>query len=236
MWPGSTLSAWWLAALGLVVVLLVLLSLYQRQQQKTSQANELYLKRRAFIESYEFSETLRHKLGHEFPRLSNNQVSLVLEGLRQWFLVCLETRTHNQGMAGMPSRSVDIAWHEFILITREYENFCNHAYGGFLHHSPEPTMETPMPQALGTTLTLASVGAVGVPLLFAIDDELGLSDGYSYTTEDLDTFREEHELEVKRAASGDGYVPISGDSGDDGSAGPSGDSGGSSCGGGCGGS
>lgn len=35
-----------------------------------------------------------------------------------------------------PSALVDIGWHAFILYTREYAEYCDNAYGKFLHHSP----------------------------------------------------------------------------------------------------
>lgn len=33
-------------------------------------------------------------------------------------------------------RSIDNMWHEFILITRDYHDFCFHYFGRFLHHEP----------------------------------------------------------------------------------------------------
>ena len=38
-----------------------------------------------------------------------------------------------------PSRKVDKAWHEFLLFTREYEEFCTERYGRFVHHDPYET-------------------------------------------------------------------------------------------------
>ena len=33
-------------------------------------------------------------------------------------------------------RSMDNMWHEFILLTRDYHDFCQHYFGQFLHHEP----------------------------------------------------------------------------------------------------
>lgn len=33
-------------------------------------------------------------------------------------------------------RSMDNMWHEFILLTRDYHDFCHHYFGRFLHHEP----------------------------------------------------------------------------------------------------
>ena len=37
----------------------------------------------------------------------------------------------------MPSHAVDEAWHGCILCTARYAEFCDQAYGKFLHHHPE---------------------------------------------------------------------------------------------------
>ncbi len=44
-------------------------------------------------------------------------------------------------------RSIDNMWHEFILITRDYHDFCHHYFGRFLHHEPN------MRQTLGYSET-----------------------------------------------------------------------------------
>jgi hypothetical protein len=38
----------------------------------------------------------------------------------------------------VPSVPVDVAWHAFILHTRAYTEFCEGAYGAYLHHDPTP--------------------------------------------------------------------------------------------------
>lgn len=35
-----------------------------------------------------------------------------------------------------PSTDIDEVWHNHILHTKEYIEFCNHAFGEYLHHSP----------------------------------------------------------------------------------------------------
>lgn len=35
-----------------------------------------------------------------------------------------------------PSRPVDLAWHELILFTRVYMNFCDEFFGRYIHHTP----------------------------------------------------------------------------------------------------
>ena len=41
-----------------------------------------------------------------------------------------------------PALLVDDAWHEFILFTRLYNNFCQEKFGRFIHHTPDDNKET----------------------------------------------------------------------------------------------
>ncbi|HMK09486.1 MAG TPA: hypothetical protein VK449_10695 [Anaerolineales bacterium] len=47
---------------------------------------------------------------------------------------------------GMLSPEVDDVWHDFILFTREYAEFCQTAFGTFIHHVPR-TSRTPRTDA-----------------------------------------------------------------------------------------
>lgn len=51
-----------------------------------------------------------------------------------------------------PSARVDLAWHEFILFTRTYLNFCEQYLGKMIHHEPSNNHEVNSQQYL---LTLA---------------------------------------------------------------------------------
>jgi hypothetical protein len=70
-----------------------------------------------------------------------------------------------------PSALVDIGWHAFLLHTREYASFCQHAAGRFLHHVPlEPNDPAETGQAACHTLarTVAAVEEAG----FVVDLDL----------------------------------------------------------------
>ena len=54
----------------------------------------------------------------------------------------------------MPSNAVDEAWHEMILMTREYTWFCEQAFGRYLHHSPDSTLDVSMDALLAETLAV----------------------------------------------------------------------------------
>lgn len=40
-----------------------------------------------------------------------------------------------------PSARVDLAWHEFILFTRTYQQFCDQQFGKLIHHEPSANHE-----------------------------------------------------------------------------------------------
>jgi hypothetical protein len=144
-------------------------------------------RRRAFIENYEFPAALEAKLREKLD--SDYQVDVALEGLRAWYLACLDAPGE---MLGMPSRTVDVAWHEMILMTRAYHAFCDRAFGHYLHHSPDSVMDEPLEYGLARTLAVVesqSVAAAGVPLLFAIDGQLRVEDGYVWEEADIGRLR-----------------------------------------------
>jgi hypothetical protein len=154
-------------------------------------------RRRAFIQSYEFPSALADKLREHFD--DERRVNMALEGLREWYLACLSAPGE---VLGMPSKAVDVAWHEMILMTRAYHWFCEQAFGHYLHHSPEAVMEEPMRVSLARTLSVLeaqSLSLAGVPLLFAVDGELGIEDGFFWQTYEIDELRQEHEA-VNRSA------------------------------------
>jgi hypothetical protein len=187
-------------------------------------------RRRAFIEGYEFPLALKNKLRDELD--GDRPVGVVLEGLREWYLACLEAGP--KATLGMPSRAVDIAWHEMILMTRTYQHFCERAFGYYLHHSPEAVMAEPMRDGLARTLAAIernkALTMAGVPMLFAIDSELDLEGGQAWQEADIAALRD-HQRYVDysggHVSSGGGFAGCS-----TGDGGGGGGCGGGGCGGG----
>jgi hypothetical protein len=207
-----------------------------------SRAKERDIARRgAFIARYRFPAELDRRLAARLPQLDAGQRAQVLEGLRQYFLVVLASRRGRiSHYLGMPSKAVDEAWHEFIVMTRDYAEFCIGAFGEFLHHRPAAQMEESSRDALANTLHqlkrdpphgLAWAMVAGVPLLFALDTKLALADGYLHGAGQLADY--ESRRQALAGSSGDGSS--SGSGGGDGCADSSCDSGGGGDGGGGGG-
>lgn len=45
-------------------------------------------------------------------------------------------------------REIDEMWHEFILFTEDYSNFCQHYFGAYMHHLPNIFDNMPRPRAI----------------------------------------------------------------------------------------
>jgi hypothetical protein len=217
------------------------------------------LKRAAFIREYVFPQGLLARLAVKHPQLTLKQQQLVTRGLRQFFLCNLMAKG---AFVSMPSKAVDDLWHEFILFTRHYNNFCQKAFGKFLHHTPAVVLSSQKAADAGLRRTwwyackdetINPVKPTRLPLLFALDSKLDLADGFRYEpvcNKRVTKYRQDGSVvpaahcatdfgtsTSSDGSSSDGFGDLgfsSTDSGSDG--GSNGDSGGSSCGGGgCGG-
>lgn len=190
-----------------------------------------------YIEQYHFHKGIRCKLSQKHPHLTERQLDMVFQGLKDYFRICHQAKKR---MVSMPSQVIDDAWHEFILSTRIYEKFCSKAMGRFLHHTPAEAMPAPTVAKAGIKRAWRLACALEqinpkkpdrLPLIFAIDGLLNINNGFIY------------QLDCKKNGAG-GYCAshIScssgcGGSGDGFDSGNSSDSSGcgSDCGGGCGG-
>lgn len=139
------------------------------------------------IHGYEWPPGLLDRFGKHYPSLAREDVAHVSQGLRQFFLAYL---MGGRQYVAMPSKVVDDLWHEFILYTRAYQEFCREAFGGFFHHTPAMAL-TPDRTKDNEGLRRVwrqSCSQEGVdprnaarrPLLFALDKELNISDGFHY--------------------------------------------------------
>jgi hypothetical protein len=144
-------------------------------------------RRTTFIDDYVFHPAVFNKFRAVRPGLTEAQEELVFAALREYFHLCNRA---GRRMVAMPSQVVDDAWHAFILYTRAYEQFCRGALGRFLHHTPAEAMAAPtMAQdsiKRAWRLACAHDGIdpkkpARLPLLFAIDGELDIPDGFRYT-------------------------------------------------------
>lgn len=203
------------------------------------------LARVEFIRSYPFPRGLFDKLHARRPELDVKQMQLVSRALRQFFLAHLLS---GRKFVSMPSQVTDDLWHEFILYTRNYQEFCRRAFGRFMHHTPAVVLGQHRQNNAGLRRAwwysckeenINPAKPTRLPLLFAIDAKLGIRDGFVYAP-DCRKLREEGGSSSTTAhcagdfsdSSVDGSTEGFGDGAGDGSSSGGGDSG---CGGGCGG-
>lgn len=129
---------------------------------------------------------LWRKLRETYPHLSHKDCDLVARGLRQFFLTSLRS---NRQFVAMPSRVVDAMWHEFILHTRAYKDWCDLTLGRFLHHTPAEVLGTNAKHNDGLRRawywacreeSIDPKVPTRLPLLFALDHKLQIPNGFHY--------------------------------------------------------
>jgi hypothetical protein len=204
--------------------------------------------REAHIRSFTLPKGLYDKLQKKHPALALKDCQLVAQGLRQFFLTYLKSG-HQQ--VSMPSQVADDLWHEFILYTKNYQMFCDKAFGRFLHHTPAAVMSSAKQSNTGLRRcwwfackeeNINPRAPTRLPLLFALDTKLNIANGFRYAA-DCSLTR----AQGAAAAAGAGVIYCGGDFssssldggtdgfGDSGGGSDSGGDSGSGCGGGCGG-
>jgi hypothetical protein len=219
----------------LVILVIVIATLWSRH---------IVLTRAEYIRTYMFPAGLLEKLAAQRPELEAKDRQLVARALRQFFIAHL---TSGRKFVSMPSQVVDELWHEFILYTRQYERFCQKAFGRFLHHTPAVVLGRHRENNAGIRRAwwyacleenINPRKATRLPLLFAIDAKINIANGFHYVLDCKGINREDGYSSSPTYCGGDitstdfdGSLDGFGDSSSSDS-GDSADSGG--CGGGCG--
>ncbi|MGM3277225.1 glycine-rich domain-containing protein [Ralstonia sp. 24A2] len=160
------------------IAILVLRAMFNSARRK---------RRETYIQNYAWPPGLLERFAEKHPALSPIQREQVVRGLRQFFIVHLRS---DCDYVSMPSRVVDDLWHEFILYTREYRDFCRQAFGKFLDHLPSAALSPLRKQSnIGLRRTwwwackdeaINPRKPKGLPLLFAIDHQLAIPNGFYY--------------------------------------------------------
>lgn len=192
--------------------------------------------RRQFVREASLPRHLGAKLRQQYPQLGAGDVDLVLRGLRQFFMAHLRS---NRSFVAMPSKVADAAWHEFILHTRGYEQWCRVAFGRLLHHTPAEVLGTDPKRNQGLRRSwfwackeesINPRAPSRLPLLFALDKKFAIEGGFNYVPDckDIDRQSGSDAYCGSEFGEGGGFGDAGGCGGGDGGA----DGG---CGGGCGG-
>ena len=142
-----------------------------------------------FISEYQFPLAVSEKLQQSYPHLNEQQINQIISGLRSYFQICNWAVEEHDELA-MPSQAVDTAWHEFLVDTKLYEDFCQQAFGQFLYHTPAEGMlsQTEAQTVIKTTFEytcrlyqLSTKSPEKLPPLFALDAQLNIADGFKYS-------------------------------------------------------
>ena len=143
-------------------------------------------RREKYVREFVLPNGLFKKLQEKRPGVDPKHYPLVARALRQFFLCHLKS---GRKFVSMPSQIVDELWHEFILYTRNYQHFCNKAFGGYLHHMPAVTLGRSQGDDVGLRRAwryacleenINPKAPSRLPLLFAIDAKLGIEEGFRY--------------------------------------------------------
>ncbi|MBD2868334.1 glycine-rich domain-containing protein [Paenibacillus arenilitoris] len=83
---------------------------------------------------------VKDRVLREHPNVSEREWNWTWFELKRYFLMCGVLR-------GVPmySGQADAAWHEFLMFTREYEQFCTRFCGEMIHHAPHAPGAQPHP-------------------------------------------------------------------------------------------
>lgn len=198
MWVAAgVLMGWWQAQARWALYLLVTLLLWALLAHAVRAARE------RFVRESVLPQFLKRKLRDAYPHLAQKEAELVEQGLRQFFWACLHSKRQ---FVAMPSRAVDVLWHEFILHTRAYQDWCQQALGFFLHHTPAETLGRRAKHNDGLRRAwywacqqenINPRAPSRLPLLFALDTQLKIANGFFYLPDC-------HDIARKNEAGGNG--------------------------------
>jgi hypothetical protein len=141
-----------------------------------------------YLLNYSFPTEIRQQLRARYLHLTEGEADWAMHGLRVYFSICLR----NDRQTAMPSRVVDAAWHEFLLLTHDYTEFSQRAFGDYFHHLPVARLASPLAAQTGLLNAwqrscedeaIDPANPQRLPLLFALDAELAIADGCVYLIE-----------------------------------------------------
>lgn len=146
----------------------------------------------SFINSYTYPVELIATLKNEHD-YTDSDIEIITAQFKEFIKLCL-IADHS---VAMPSKAVDDLWHEFLLLEDEYKDFCDKALGRFLIHIPndERTQKETTAELKNTWILACKKEGINpknpmtVPSLFRVDRDLGVRNGYHYSTKRCGTTR-----------------------------------------------
>lgn len=186
-----------------------------------------------YIAVCEFPLHVRRGVLGRHPNLSEDDLNLVLTGLRDWFICCA---WRGRQQLGMPSRAVDEAWQEFTLDTPSYAEFCRLAFRKYLPRASTVLKVDPLVECEDGLLETvrawdrSDAGSNREAVLWDLDLRIGISSRLAVDRSELRVARSRSPyplatgwvgnwdgMYVGSGDSGSGYSEGGGDGGDGGS-------------------
>jgi hypothetical protein len=144
------------------------------------------------IYDFQWPDYLLKKWRDQFPLAPEGIEQEVALGLTEWFVILAAGHPRTFGMT---SKSIDALWHELILNTRLYTDFCTRVVGFFVHHATNEADLRPnaaLEQHLDTLRTwMAACQLEGIdprhplrlPRLFSLDAMICPESGHVFSLE-----------------------------------------------------
>lgn len=193
---GSTAAniEYFALAIGMFAIFILLRSIMAIQSSRVCISK--YSASDIYINSYEFHNSIVNSFSQKHPELSDIKVDRVFDGLKEFFTASYRA---GDGELAMPSVIVGEAWHEFIIHTKIYNEFCSHAFGRYLHHTPTTALSSSSLDAnrqairntwchlnSGSYTSRKDANGLYIPLIFLIDIELSIAGGVEYSFDQND--------------------------------------------------
>jgi hypothetical protein len=173
-------------AIFVIVIIVLLVIIYKLPKPKKSFKSK-YKKQIDFVKNYQFPSRVEQAVLDKYPHLKQSDISLVIKAFKDYFIIAIFAEGK---MVAMPSQVVDVAWHEFLLFTKEYQEFCNNAFGRFFHHYPFANNKSGYTKAQNSLIRAWQLACEyedinpnkpdKLPFLFNIDNLLNIPDGIKY--------------------------------------------------------
>ena len=160
-----------------------------------------------YIQNYQISENVIFKFNLK-RKLSPEQLIKTVEALKQFFMIyAFQIQEKNYQKYAIPSKVADELWHEFMLSSKEYADFCQEAFGKFLHHTPDSSKSNKdlfqftkssfnKPLNKDVLVTWDNLNKIKknhklymigtIPAIFALDSYLNIDDGFYYTQRQME--------------------------------------------------
>lgn len=144
-------------------------------------------RRLAFIAAYKLPAGLHSRVCAHHPGIAARDLHKLEPALKQFFLAHLRS---GRKPVTMPSKAAGALWLEFTRTGDAYDGFCRKAFGRTLDYAPPAVLDPARPSDNAGLRRvwwqackiegLNPMTAERLPLLFALDGDLGISDGYRY--------------------------------------------------------